>query len=99
VKQVANTVIYYQLNENETIDRAVLVVNKLIEKIKIDHVIFSVKIDFADERSQLLELSNSPLSKIDFLYINKPFEDEFDSELIKQLSKAEQFVIKYFDEV
>ena len=46
-----------------------------------------------------MELLNSPLSEIDYIFTNKPIVNEFDKELIIQLSRTEKFEIRYFDEM
>ena len=42
---------------------------------------------------------DSPLEEIDYIYMNICINNEFDNELINQLSKTEHFEIKYFKEI
>jgi hypothetical protein len=99
VKQVANVVIYYNKDYDESTEQAVLRVNELIQQIETLHVVKGVYIELLNQSSELMDLLNSPLSEIDIFYINKPIDNEFDNDLINQLSRAEQFEIKYFDKI
>ncbi|KMY44030.1 hypothetical protein AC622_07005 [Bacillus sp. FJAT-27916] len=96
---MANVAIYYQKYEEQDTEQAVFKVNKLIKRLETLHVIKGVFLDNYNESSELLELLNSSLSDLDYLFLNKPLENEFDSQLFDQLSKTEKFEIKYFNEV
>lgn len=95
-KQVANIVIYYCLYNGESVTKSVESVNTLINQLETQHTIKGVYIDNFNESNQLHELLNSPLGEVDYFYLNKPLLDEFDSQLINQLSKAEHFKVKYY---
>jgi len=99
VKQVANVAIYYQKNKEESTEQAVLHVNELIQQLETHHVIKGVFLDTFNQSIELMELLNSPLSELDYIYLNKPLENEFDNELINQLTRTEQFEIRYFNRV
>lgn len=96
---MANVVIYYQKKEYEDTKQAIQDINKLIVKLEIHHVIKGVFVDDYKSRNYLTELFNSSLTIIDHIYIEKPLNDEFDNDLLSQLSHAEQFAIKYFHEI
>jgi len=96
---MANVAIYYQRKEDESIDEAIKCVNMFIEKIQPLHIIKGVFMDNCGERSQLTDLIDAPLSEIDYIYMETPFNDEFDRQLISQLSRSDKFELKYFDEV
>ncbi|GIO22258.1 hypothetical protein [Oceanobacillus sp. J11TS1] len=98
MKQIENIAIYYQKNNKESTDQAVFRINELINQLKNLHI-KGVFFDNFNQSTELMELLNSPLSEIDYLYINKPLENEFDNELINQLKKAEQFEIIYYSGV
>lgn len=89
--------IYYKQKQNKSLEQTVLQINNLIKQLKCHHTILGVFIDTFDESFELIELLNRPLEEIDYMYINKPIEDEFNKELIRQLSKSEQFEVKIFD--
>lgn len=99
VKRVANVAIYYQKNKEESTEQAVLHVNELIQQLETHHVIKGVFLDTFNQSIELMELLNSPLSELDYIYLNKPLENEFDNELINQLTRTEQFEIRYFNRV
>lgn len=93
---MGNLVIYYQKKECENTDHAVQYVNELIDKLEKHHSVKGVFLDEYDSKSELIELFNSSLSLIDYVYIEESFNDNFDNDLINQLAKAENFKIKYF---
>lgn len=97
--QVANVAIYYQKDENESSEHAILDIKRLIQLLETHHSIKGVFIDRNKESIQLMDLLSSPLSEIDFVYINNPINNEFDKELLNQLSRNENFKIKYFDDI
>ncbi|MBL5833150.1 hypothetical protein [Niallia sp. RD1] len=99
MKQVANVFIYYNSDQSESTEQAVHRVNELIHNLEIHHVILGVFLDFFNQSTELMELLNSPLSEIDYIFTNKPIVNEFDKELIIQLSRTEKFEIRYFDEM
>lgn len=99
VKQVANVAIYYQTNKEESTEQAVLHINELIKQLETHHVIKGVFLDTFNQSIELMELLNSPLSELDYIYLNKPLENEFDNVLIIQLTRTEQFEIRYFSQV
>lgn len=94
---MVNAVIYYHQNQDERFEQAVENINKLIKQIETQHVIKGVFLDSFNERNELVELINSPLSEIDYLFLNKIIEDEFDKQLISELSKTEDFELIFFD--
>ncbi len=96
---MVNIAIYYQKSEQETSEDAVNRINELIQVLEEQHKIKGVFIDRQVESNALMELLSSSLSEIECIYINKPFENEFDSELVHQLARTENFKIKYFDEI
>ncbi|MGD6813093.1 hypothetical protein [Sutcliffiella horikoshii] len=96
---MVNTVIYYQKNKNESTEQAVSCVNKLIKQLEPLHIIKGVFLDSYVQSTELMELLNSPLDLIDYIYFNRPVENEFDKELITQLKRAEQFEIIYYDNI
>ncbi|MED3653984.1 hypothetical protein P4489_06530 [Heyndrickxia sporothermodurans] len=96
---MANVAIYYQKNKEESTEQAVLHVNELIQQLETHHVIKGVFLDTFNQSIELMELLNSPLSELDYIYLNKPLENEFDNELINQLTRTEQFEIRYFNRV
>ncbi|KYG28196.1 hypothetical protein AZF04_09860 [Alkalihalobacillus trypoxylicola] len=96
---MVNIAIYYQKSEQETSEDSVNRINELIQVLEEPHTIKGVFIDRQVESNALIELLSSPLSQIEFIYINKPFKNEFDSELVHQLARTENFKIKYFDEI
>ncbi|TFB21463.1 hypothetical protein E3U55_09130 [Filobacillus milosensis] len=96
---MANIAIYYQKNSNESTEQAVLRVNELIKQLETLHIIKGVFLDNFGQSTELMDLLNSPLSVIDYMYINKPLENEFDNELIDQLKRTEQFQVRYFSEI
>jgi hypothetical protein len=97
-KHLANAAVYYQLTHEETIEQAIENVNKLIHCLESRYVIRGVFLDSFNERSELHELINSYIPKIDILYLNKPISDDFDHQLIYELARTDKFEIKYFFE-
>lgn len=95
---MANVVIYYRKDESETPEHAVSRVNELIEKLETHHTIFGVFIDRYNESNELMELLDSPLEEIDYIYMNECINNEFDKELISQLSSTLHFEIRFFNE-
>lgn len=93
---MANVVIYYQKDENESSKHAILCIEKLIKQLEYQHTIKGVFVERKNESIQLMDLISSPLSIIDYIYINKPIKNEFDRELMKQLLRTENFKLKYF---
>lgn len=91
--------IYYQKDESEAAEQAISQINELIRLLEVHHTIKGVFIDRHNESLELMELLNSPLSEIDYIYINKPIENDFDRELITQLSKNEHFKIRNYNEI
>lgn len=91
--------IYYHKSEKETSELAVSRINELIQLLEVHHIIKGVFIDRHNEGIELMELLNSPVSELDYIYFNKPLENDFDRELVKQLLKTEHFRIKYFNEI
>jgi hypothetical protein len=91
-------VIYYRQQKYESVESSIEKVEAVINHLETSHTIIGVFLDSYNDRNQLNELLNSPMDKIDILYINQSFDDEFDSKLINLLSKAEQFSVKYIDE-
>lgn len=98
VIQVANIAIYYQKNENESSEQVIILVKKLIQLLEVHHTIKGVFIDRNNESIELMDLINSRLTEIDYIYMNKPINNDFDKELINQLLLTEKFKIKFFDE-
>jgi DUF1009 family protein len=90
---VSNVVIYYNCGQGESIEKAVSRVNELIQYLETHHVIKGVFLDNFNDSNELMDLLNSPLTEIDIIYIDKPIDNEFDNELINQLSRTEQFEI------
>lgn len=91
--------IYYKKSKNETAEQTVARINHLINFLEVQNEVKGVFIDVHNESAELIELLNSPLSEINYIYINKPIENEFDRELIKQLAESENFKLKYFNEI
>lgn len=94
---MANAVIYYKMDNEESTEQAVLRVNGLIEKLQTNHTVVGVFMDLSDSSTELMDLLNSPLEEIDYLYINKEIDDEFDSTLISELSRREHFEVRLID--
>lgn len=94
-----NIVIYYHQQEDETVDNSIERINKIILYLETSHSIKGVFLDSYNDRNQLNELLNSPLKEIDILFTNLLFNDDFDSQLINQLSALENFIVKHLDEI
>ncbi|WP_026691884.1 hypothetical protein [Peribacillus kribbensis] len=94
---MANAVIYYKLDDNESTKQAVPRVNALIEQLQTPHVIRGVYIDLPGSSNELMELLNSSLTEIDIIYVNKEIEDEFDITLISELSRRDHFEVILLD--
>jgi len=93
-------VIYYRQKKNENEDSSIRNLKKIVKHLEsITYKIYGVYIDIHEDQHQLNELLNSPLKEIDILYTNHSFDDDFDNQLIKQLSKAEGFIVKYLDDL
>ncbi len=74
-------------------------INELIQVLEEQYTIKGVFIDRQDESNALMKLLSSSLSEIECIYINKPLENEFDRELVHQLTRTENFKIKYFGQI
>jgi hypothetical protein len=96
---VGNVVIYYCADINESTDQAISNISSMVNKIERNHVLLGVFIDSFGKSTELMEFTTSSLEEIDILYLNKPIDNEFDSELILQLGRADHFKIKFFDEM
>ncbi|QBZ23979.1 hypothetical protein [Bacillus cereus] len=96
---MSKTVLYYRQQKNESVENSIENVKKLIKNLETTHKILGVFLDSYNDQNQLNEMLNFPLQEIDLLYTNHCFDDEFDNQLINQLSKAEQFSVKYFDKI
>lgn len=94
---MANAVIYYKLDQNESTEQAVPRVNELIEKLQTLHTVRGVFMDLSDSSNELMELLNLPLSEIDYIYLNKEIEDDFDMTLLSELSRTDHFQVLLFD--
>lgn len=94
-----NIVIYYHQQKNDTVEESIKRVDKIIKSMETCHTVKGVFLDSYNERNQLNDLLNSPLKDIDILFTNHFFDDEFDSQLINQLAKAEQFDVEFLDEI
>ncbi|MEC0346372.1 hypothetical protein [Peribacillus frigoritolerans] len=90
-------VIYYQLEQNRELDEEVKQIESIIKKI--DAEILGVFVDLYDSNDELINMTTNDLSVISYLYVNKPFVDEFNQKLLQELSRQEQFDIKYFDDI
>ncbi|WP_138418249.1 hypothetical protein [Aquibacillus sediminis] len=94
---MVNVAIYYQLRQQEKQEHAIKNIDKMIQQLEVLRInIKGVFIDGYNSREKFEELISLPLDKIDYIYINKTFEDEFDNRLINELSKSEQFKLKLF---
>lgn len=96
---MANVAIYYRLNKVESIKVVVDYIKKLIRKLEDQHVIKGVFIDQHNDRNEFNKLISSPLSQIEFIYLNERIEDEFDNQLLNELFRGEQFKIILFNEI
>jgi hypothetical protein len=96
---VANVVIYYQQEENECIEKTIKNINSIIKKLEFQNKIKGVFIDRFGERLEFGELINSPISQIDYIFLNKPLEDDFDNQLLNELARTENFKLFYFSEI
>lgn len=90
-------VIYYQLEPSLEMQRAIEHINSLIEKIEDEIIGVFVELPNTDE--SLLNMINHDLSVISCLYINKMPNDEFNQQLLKELSRQEGFAVKYLHEL
>lgn len=92
---MTNVAIYYKMS---SIQQSQKVIKEIKEKIlDIDAVIVGVYVDNFDEDTNFNQMIAYNLSNIDYLYINKPLSDDFDRQLIKELSRANHFEIIYFN--
>ncbi|MDG4655553.1 hypothetical protein P6P90_04785 [Ectobacillus antri] len=94
-----NVVIYYQQKQNESTEKAIHYINTLIKKLENRFVIKGVYIDRFENRNEFVDLLQSPLSEIDYIYLEQEITDEFDKQMLNELSKAENFKIKYFHSI
>ena len=90
---MANVVIYYQLEKGEETTFAVNKVTNIIKRLEKKHTIYGVFLEEYDNSFQFYELLEISLSKIDYVYLNKPLKNEFDLDILNQLSKNEKFEI------
>jgi hypothetical protein len=93
---VAKVVIYYRKSVNEKNEQTVKRINKFIQSISSQHKIKGVLIDNYSESNAFLELVESQLNDIDVIYINQMINNEFEKELLNQLSNTDKFSIKLF---
>jgi hypothetical protein len=91
--------IYYRQKEYENVEKSVKTVKEILGQLEKTHRIIGVFLDSFNDRTELNELLNFPLNELDILYVNHSFDDEFDTELLIQLSKAEKFVVRYIEEL
>jgi hypothetical protein len=61
-----------------------------------NHNIRGVFLETFNDRSELANLINSNLAKIDLLYLNNPIADEFYHRLLHEISRTEGFTIEFF---
>ena len=93
---MAKVVIYYRKSVNEKNEQTVKRINKFIKSISSQHKIKGVFIDNYNESNAFLELVESQLNDIDVIYINQMINNEFEKELLNQLSNTDKFSIKLF---
>ncbi|HDR7276606.1 TPA: hypothetical protein QCX06_004188 [Bacillus paranthracis] len=91
-----NVVIYYQQKQNEPTEQAIHYINTLIKRLENHFFIKGVYIDQFENRNEFIDLLQSPLSEINYIYLEQEITDEFDKQMLNELSKTENFKIKYF---
>ncbi|PLR75732.1 hypothetical protein CU633_19405 [Bacillus sp. V3-13] len=94
-----NVIIYYQQKRNESTENAIIFIDSLIKNIKTRYNIKGVYIDNFENQNELLELLQSPLADIDYIYLDELPHDEFNWKLINQLARSEGFTIKFFSDI
>ena len=94
---MSNVAIYYVLEQEQEYEEAVLEIETVINKINMN--IKGVYIDNNMKNHEFLKLLNEDLSSIELMLLNKDIENEFDRALINELSRTENFEIKYFNEL
>lgn len=91
---MTNVAIYYKMTSLQNTKEVIEEIQKKI--LTIEGVIIGVYIDSYNDNENFNLVINEKLSSIDFLYINKFLEDDFDRQLINQLARANGFTIIYF---
>lgn len=94
---MSNVVIYYKKEQDESIEKTIERVKKLIKQLEVHHTIKGVYLDSTEDRTEFNEMLNSNLSEVDYMYISSNIDDEFDNHLISELSRTEQFEVLLFD--
>jgi len=98
-RRLEKALIYYQSQKNEHIEQIIKNINILIAKLEFNYSIKGVFIDNYNERTELTELLSLDLTNIDLLITNRSLIDEFDRQLIIELSRSENFELKFFHDV
>lgn len=91
---MANVAIYYQLNEHEESINAITSITYIVKSLETYYTIVGVFVDSVNESIRLMDLFDMNLSTISKLIINKYPVNEFDQEMLYQLSKSEKFKIE-----
>ncbi|MEH6949627.1 hypothetical protein V7068_21820 [Bacillus sp. JJ634] len=94
-----NLVVYYQLKQNESYDIAVENIESVINNLKAKYIIKGVFVDSFENQSELFELLQKPLSEIDYILMESEPADEFTWQLLNELSRTENFEVKYLRSV
>ena len=85
---MANVVIYYQQEENKTIEETIDHINNLIKTAELHHNIKRVFIDNLDSRNEFYELLNSNLENIDIILLEGRLTDEFDKKMLLGVART-----------
>lgn len=84
------TAVYYQENDQDTIDNVVEYIKGIIEKLENnkERKITGVFIDVNNDNSEFLEMIDSYINQIDQVILLSPLEGEFEKELLYKLEDS-----------
>lgn len=94
---MANVAIYYSMSQQETSEDIVEKIETLIEQI--DDKILGVYIDPFGSSENFNKLISEDINKLNTIYLNKKLDDEFNGQMIYELSKISNFQILYFSDI
>lgn len=85
------------MNDLENSGKAVENIEEIIKKLNGN--LKGVYIDSYNSSDNFSALTSEDLNSLDVLYMNQEPKNDFDAQLIKELSKAADFKINYFHEL
>ncbi|WBL15117.1 hypothetical protein [Sutcliffiella sp. NC1] len=91
-----HAVVYLRQRKGETTESLLSSADIYLSNVKNNYLIKDIIFDSFMDRSQLDNFINTITKGFDVLIVDHYFEDEFDLNMINEISRIENFRIKYF---